>query len=54
MVGEGRSEFFLPYEYSKMTSADYDGHENTLYTENHNNLGLNSRSLCKISNGRIS
>ena len=37
---EGRSEFFSPYEYSAMTSADYDGHENTIYTETHNNLGL--------------
>lgn len=37
---KGRSEFFSPYEYSAMTSADYDGHENTIFIENHNNLGL--------------
>ncbi len=37
---KGRSEFFSPYEYCAMTSTDYDGHENTVYLDNHNNLGI--------------
>ncbi len=37
---EGRPEFFSPYEYCAMTSADYDGHENTVFLDDHNNLGI--------------
>ncbi len=37
---KGRAEYFSPYEFAAMSSADYDGHESTLYLENHNNLGI--------------
>jgi hypothetical protein len=51
---KGRAEYFSPYEFAAMSSADYDGHEATLFLGNHNNLGLkNADSSAKLVMGGL-